>query len=187
MNEKSLSSAIDEAQNILDVAKRKANKLLQDAQIEYEQAKEKGYKEGLEKGKLEVSKTAVRLIQDSSTVGKQLAEHAADLAFAISEEIINRSVKLEPEIALDIALNALNETIVGSNISIITNPEDTKILEKNTKLLNKASSGNKIKFLSDTDISRGGCIVKTDYGEVDSKISTLLESIKKESNLKQGD
>ena len=183
MSEKSLSSAIDEAQNILDVAKRKAEKLLHDAKLEYEQAKEKGYQEGLEQGKLEVSKTAVRLIEDSTTIGEQLAEHAAKLAFAITEQVVNKTVKLEPEIAIEIALKALKETVVGSSVSIISNPEDSKILEKNTKLLNKASSGSKIEFISDPDISRGGCIVRTDYGEVDSRISTLIEAIKKESNL----
>lgn len=184
MSEKSLSSAIDEAQNILDVANRKAKKLLHEAQLKYEEAKEKGHKEGIEQAKIEVSKTAVRLIQDSSTIGNQLAKHAAELAFAITEKIINKSVELEPEIAINIALNALKETVVGSNVSIITNEQDAKILKQNAKLLSKVSSGNKIEIITDSDISRGGCIVKTDYGEVDSRISTLIEAIKKESDLK---
>ena len=185
MSEKSLSSTIDEAQNILDAAKRKSKQLLDEAKIEYEQAKEKGYKEGLEQGEIEVSKTAVRLIQDSTTVGKQLAEHAAKLAFAITEQVINKSVELEPEIALEIALNALKETVVGSSVSIITNEQDAKVLEKNSKLLNKASSGSKIEIVIDSDISRGGCIVRTDYGEVDSRINTLIEELEKET-LKKG-
>ena len=182
MSEKSLSSAIDEAQNILEAAKRKAKEILKDAQSEYSEAKEKGFTEGLEQGRIEAAKTAVRLIEDSTTVGKQLAEHAAKLAFAITEKIINKSVELEPEIALEIALEALNESVVGSSVSITVNSQDKNILDKNLKLLNKTSSGTKIEILVDNDISRGGCIVRTDYGEVDSRIDTLVKAIKKEFN-----
>lgn len=115
-------------------------------------------------------------------MGKQLAEHAAKLAFAITEKIINKSVELEPEIALEIALEALNESVVGSSVSITVNSQDKNILDKNLKLLNKTSSGTKIEILVDNDISRGGCIVRTDYGEVDSRIDTLVKAIKKEFN-----
>ena len=174
-----MSSAIEEAQNILDAAENRAEKILLKAEQELSTAQERGYQTGIELGKQEACNTAVRLIQDSSAISQQLAEQAARLAIAIAENVIGKCVEINPTLVKEIAANALKESVVGSNVRLIVNPEDSSAIEAALSDLKKLTVNASLSIETDPTLTRGGCIVRTDFGEVDSSISTLVEMVKK--------
>lgn len=177
----SLTSALDEAQNILNAAESKAEKILLKAKQEYESAKQNGFDAGIELGKQQATTSAVRLIQDAGSISDKLSEQAALLALAIAEDVIGKAIELNPKLVTEIALKALKESVIGSNVRIIANPEDIKALEEAKQEMQKHCANLSIE--AENSITRGGCIIKTDFGEVDSQISTLIQMIKKKLEL----
>lgn len=172
-----LSAALDEAQSIIAAAEKRADDLIVRAEDAYQESLQKGYADGFEEGKKECTKEAIRLITESATIGDRLSLQAAKLALAISESVIQRSVELNPGIAVELAKNALQEAVVGQNVVVIVNEEDLEAIQAEINSFRKIAGGAQVGIESDELVSRGGCIIRTDFGEVDSTISTLLESI----------
>jgi flagellar assembly protein FliH len=180
-----LSAALEEAQSIIAAAEQRADDLIQRAKETYKESLEKGYSEGFEEGRLDCARQAVRLIEESGSIGEKLSEQAARLALAITETIIQKSVELDPSIATQIARDALQEAVVGQNVIIVAHPDDIGELENSAMELKRLAGGANVGLESDPNFQRGGCLVRTDFGEVDSTITILVESIAERLELKE--
>lgn len=176
-NSKSISSVLKEAQSIIETAEKRAAELNSAAINAYEDAKRQGFQQGYNEGLSHSTKTAVRIIQQASYINQQLSEEAAKLAIAICEKIISEQVKVSPEFIKRIAQKALSQSVLGDKVIFVVNSQDKEILEKEKELLSKLATGAAILFETDDEIQRGGCIVKTDFGEVDALIPSLIEGI----------
>ncbi len=182
-----LASAISDAHSIIAAAEQRANEIKAEAERQLDDAREKGYREGFEKGMTEASRKAVRLIEESTKVADKLAEEGAKLALAIAATIIGESIKLEPETAKRIAMRALQESVVGDHITLISNTEDAVILENSLAQLRRVAGNAAVALETDSSLSRGSCIVRTDFGEVDASIETLLQSVRERLGLSGND
>ncbi len=174
----SLSEALSEAEQIIDAAEKRVQELMEKAEKSFKEASEKGYQEGLKRGEKEAVNAAVRLLEQSTSVGNVLAEEASKLSLAICETIIGEHVNVSPETAKNIALKALQESVIGDSVTLIVNPQDKTSIEKGDKELRRLVSGASLIIETDDSISRGGCIVRSDFGEVDATIKSLLEAVK---------
>lgn len=180
----SVSAALTEAQSILAAAEERARDLKNSAEKAYEEARQKGYAEGYENGKTEATNQALRLIQESALVGQRLSTEAARLAIAISSTVIGEHVKADPELVQKIAARALQQSVVGDTITIIANPEDKKVLTKAIESFRRLAGGASVAIEEDPATVRGGCIVRTEFGEVDASIPVLLESMARQLGVK---
>ncbi len=174
---KSLASVLKEAQRIIEAAEKRAADLNLASQTAFEESKRKGFVEGFNQGLSEASKTAVRFIEQTSHVNQQLSEEAAKLAIAICSKIISEQVKIKPDFINSIAQKALSQSVLGDKVIFVINPEDKKILESAKESLTKLAGGATIFIETDLEIQRGGCIVKTDFGEVDALIPSLIKGM----------
>ena len=172
-----LSDAISEAQHIVQVAEERARELKEEAEQQRAEAREQGYAEGVLEGRRAVADTAVRLIEESSQVGARLAEEAAKLAIAICSSVVAEQVRLKPDTVKDIALRALQESVVGESATLIVNPKDKKSLEECADQLRRVTGGAKLQVETDSSLTRGGCVVRTEFGEVDATIESLLAAL----------
>ena len=132
-----LSAALDEAQSIIAAAEKRAEDLLEKAEQAYHESLQQGYADGFDQGKKECTEEAIRLIKESATIGERLSLQAAKLALAISESVIQKSVELDPSIAVQIAKNALQQAVVGQSVIIVVNQEDVEALQAEYQLLEK--------------------------------------------------
>lgn len=174
---KSLASVLKEAQSIIEAAEKRAADLTLAAQAAFEESQKKGFAEGFNQGLSEASKTAVRFIEQTSYVNEQLSEEAAKLAIAICSKIISEQVKVKPDFINSIAQKALSQSVLGDKVIFIINPADKTILESAKESLTKLAGGAIILIETDLEIQRGGCIVKTDFGEVDALIPSLIKGM----------
>ncbi len=101
-----------------------------------------------------VIKTAHALA--SKIIGKEIEE----------ESIVNNSIK-----------NAISKIIGANEVRIRINPNDLDIIDEYSKGLLNKSTFNKIKFEPDERIEKGGCLIETDIGNVDARISVQLEEL----------
>lgn len=172
-----LAQALSEAEAIIGAAEKRAEEIKLEAQAELERAREKGYQEGVEQGRLDAVETAVRLLEDGGAIGESLAGEAAKLAIAISSTVIGEQVSITPEVVKNIAVKALQESIIGESAVLVVHPDDKSTLEESYNELRRVAGGVGIAIEDDKSISRGGCVVRTEFGEVDAQIDVLLDTI----------
>jgi flagellar assembly protein FliH len=144
------------------------------AKEEFEAEYEKQISEEIEKFNSIVEKL------DTFTTGydKIFNDLVVNLSILISEKII-RSELSNKKIISETVQAALKKVIGSNNIIVKLNPNDLKtISEKSNKTTQDGSLSN-IKFEADEGIETGGCFVKTEIGNVDARISTQIEELKK--------
>jgi len=174
---KKLSSALSEAQSIIEAAEQRAEKLQQQATAAYDQAKSDGYDEGFKLGQEEAAKTAVRLISETTALSEALSREAAKLAVAICEQVIGEHMKVEPETVKRLAVRGLQEAIIGDSVTLVVHSEDEHTLKSSLKELRRIAGGGSIAIETDPGMTRGGCVVRTEFGEVDVSIDNLISSV----------
>lgn len=172
-----LSAALAEAQNIVEAAEKRAKQLVEDAELVQNEAEERGYQDGLERGKDDAASSAIRLIEERAALSERIASEAAKLALSISSSIIGEHVRLNPETVQSVALRALRESVIGESAAIIVHPQDLPALEEAMDDLQQIAGEAELELQTDRSMASGGCIVRTDFGEVDASIESLLGAI----------
>jgi type III secretion system HrpE/YscL family protein len=172
-----LATALAEAQSIIEAAEQRAAEVRSEAERSYLESREQGYQDGLRQGQTAAAGSAVRLIAESSTVGDRLADEAARLALAICKTAIGEHLKVEPEVVKRLAVHAFRESVVGEAATVIVHPDDRQTLERSVAQLRRVAGGAAVSLDTDPSLTRGGCIVRTDFGEVDATIESLLEAV----------
>jgi flagellar assembly protein FliH len=172
----------EEAEDILQKAREKAVYIEQEA---YEKGFAQGEKDGLELG----GKKAAKLIENIESILlelKQLKEdiprryekEILDLIFFITKKIIHREIAAN-EIALkDTIINALHFAVEKSKVILSVNPEDFEYVNKlRTQFFAEVKNLKSISINSDPSITRGGCLLETPHGDIDSTVETQLKKI----------
>lgn len=148
----------------------------------------KGHKEGFEKGKKEAEEEYKKLEEKLEkefeekfktvetflkSVEKEIQEliinldkEVLNLALDISNKLILKEIKSDPEISLRIIKEALNYIAEGTELNIKVNPEEYKFLEEN--LSKYVPPSQKIKLIPDESISKGGVFIETSLGVIDA-------------------
>ena len=157
-------------------------------QIEYE----RGFNEGYARGAEETESRYVEILDEKNQefysilkafeekieeYENSFSEIVIKLAGRIAKKIIKREVESEP-IIKEIIDDALSQVIAADKIIIRVNPDDYDLLESEENH-HKEIRFNKIKFESDASIEKGGCIVETEIGNVDARISSQITEITK--------
>ena len=158
------------------------------AQIEQEvrdTAAKEGRVEGFEEGKAEVERLIGRLHAIlTKAVGKrkEIIEESEtqliNLVLLIAKKVIKVISENQKNVVINNVIQALNKIKNRSDIVIRTNMADleltTKHIEDFMKMMENAKS---ITVLEDTSVEKGGCIIETDFGQIDARISSQLREI----------
>jgi flagellar assembly protein FliH len=106
-----------------------------------------------------------------------LEREAADLAIRISEQIVAGAIEVQPERIVDIARGALRRLADRHRVTILVNPGDLELLGESLERLQAELGGiEHLEAHADRRIERGGAIVRTDSGEIDTTIAAQLQS-----------
>ena len=187
------SSAKEEAEQLVADARRQANELetetrktLEAEKSEaLEQSREAGRAEGYAEGKAEVD----RLIERTRTVleraqdkrGEILSDterEIVDLVLLISRKVIKVISDSQREVVISNVVQALRKVRDRGNISVRVNLADLKLTTDHTKDFIKMLEGAKsIQVVEDSSVDPGGCVIETDFGEIDARISSQLAEL----------
>ena len=133
---------------------------------------------------------AVRVLENlNKSVHLQMAETFKSLEKHVVMLAAEAAIKLTSGIPISADMveayvrEALTLIEQDTEITIILNPDDLALLEQHqSSLLNRAGSYPVVKFRADPKLSRGGCMVETKFGELDSRRETKIELLKKAVN-----
>ena len=151
----------------------------------YEKGFVQGEKDGFELGEKKADKVIEnieRLFDEISSLKreilKQHEKEILDLTFAIAEKIVHHLTKIDESGVKEAVFNALNLAMEKSKIILNVNPEDYDYIEKiRPELFKEYKDLKSITVTSDPSVTRGGCYLKTQYGDIDAGIETQLEKI----------
>lgn len=109
---------------------------------------------------------------------KEYEELVIETAYELAKKIVQHEIEESPVINENIRI-AINKIIGANEVRLKLNPKDIEALTDESKNLIHNSSFNKIKIESDDRIECGGCLIETEIGNVDARISTQLNELKK--------
>lgn len=158
----------------------------------YERGFAAGEKAGFELGrqKADVLFSGIAKVLDRlSTLKKSLCapceKEMVELTIAISKKVIQRELEIKKETVLECVKAALKSVVAGGEITIKANPKDLAVLLQYKGEIAKYGDGVKgVKLEADESVARGGCLIDTNFGEIDASMDSVMAEI--EEKLKSG-
>jgi flagellar biosynthesis/type III secretory pathway protein FliH len=100
------------------------------------------------------------------------------LALAIAKRIVAQEVGVDEGAVLARSREALRKIIGVDKIKIHVNPSDEEYIRGHrNELMAYADSVKEITIEGDSKVDRGGCIIESDLGNIDARISTQFELV----------
>lgn len=94
----------------------------------------------------------------------------------ISEKIVKREIE-QKSIISEILEQNLSKVFGANEITIKLNPADFKIVEKTNREKMNSIGISKIKFEPSESITKGGCLIETEIGNLDARIESQINEI----------
>lgn len=130
-----------------------------------------------------------QLYEQNKLLNENFNKVVLETSFAIAEKIIRRELEKDSSI-VNLIETCLKKVLTANEILIKLNPDDFKIVTNDLKEINKSIDVSKIRFEKDEAIEKGGCLVETEIGNADARISSQLNELKRkleESNETEDD
>lgn len=151
----------------------------------YERGFAAGEKAGFEFGKQKaevlfngIASLLEALSAFKETLHKPCEDEMVELCVAISRKVLQRELELKRDGIVECVRMALKSVVAGGEITIKVNPKDQDILLQHKGELAKYGDGVKgVKVEADESVSRGGCLVDTNFGEIDASIDSIMTEI----------
>lgn len=177
----------------LETARQQTERIVAEAEARVEaielEATARGYEEGLAQGlKAAEQQMSVHLEAIAEMARKAAIDHEqmirsvqpelVALALAIAAKVIRREVSVDPSLVLSVVESALQRMPLENQVRILVNPEDLDLVTARwTGLAGSVSLGCEVDVAGDERVERGGCIVESRGGMLDSRIETQLARI----------
>jgi flagellar assembly protein FliH len=160
-------------------------------EAEMAEAKRIGYEEGAERARLDLEAqyanrfNQIELVYQSAIDDRRvyLAEAEpmiVDLACEVARKIMLRETSVDRTWVYDVVRKALEEVNDVGKIEVRVHPDDFELVNHNREGLRKEVPGqSEVLVLPDRGVHAGGCVVHTAFGNIDARIDTQLEEVRK--------
>jgi len=119
----------------------------------------------------------VELEKIKKEVYAKAEQETVTLALAVARKVVCHEVHTNKEVILSIIKEALKKVVDAEKIRIRINRSDLQFLkEKKTPFANFDESRT-ITFEEDETILTGGCVIETNFGEVDARVEKQLQVV----------
>ena len=156
-----------------------------DVEAERQEAYELGLAHGREEAHTELQ-SATRAFLDAakqldglrSTLYQRQKDDLVRLALVIAEQVIGQELAANEEAIVGVVENALKSALETDSHHVRVHPDDLAVVQTHKPLFLANVHGLKeISVEADTNLSRGGCVIESDMGEVDASLETRLAGI----------
>ncbi len=191
---KTRQEAQDEAESVVAEAGKKAESLVLDAEDRVEtiekDALDKGRREGKEEGFQEGHAEVERLVEHlhkviSSAVEKrneiidESETQLINLVLQISQKVIKVISENQKNVVINNVIQALRKLKTRNDVIIRVNLDDVELTSEHIKdFMRMVENVKSITVVEDSTVDKGGCIIETDFGEIDARIASQLNEIR---------
>ncbi|MBP3416629.1 MAG: flagellar assembly protein FliH [Spirochaetaceae bacterium] len=187
------TTAEQDAAEVIRKAQETAAGIISDAEAQRQKIQDDAYKagfdEGREKGYSEGNMEAQRLIDRLHVILDRIMDKRQEILEGTEQQIVElvllmtrKVVKIISEnqrnVVMSNVLQALRKVRGRGDVTVRVNLADVKLTTEHTKEFMAAVENiQNITIAEDSSIDRGGCIVETDFGAVDARISSQLAEL----------
>ena len=160
----------------------------------FEEAWQRGYAEGMEKGRKEaVEQTRTALEQataqldtmlDTLTtpleqIDREITEHLVEMVIAVARHLVRRELRTDPGQVVAVVRESMELLPTGAgNIRIFLHPEDAVLVREALSITGGASERERPwEIIDDPVLTRGDCRVKSDHSFIDATLEKRLNRI----------
>ena len=185
--------AEDEAKKIISEAGKKAEEIENEIRSKVDQIEkesyERGYKEGhdrgYQEGREEVKRLVDRLhaiiskaIEKRTEIIEESETQLINLVLLIAKKVIKVISENQKNVVINNVVQALRKLKSRGDVVIRVNIADLELTSEHIKdFMGMVENVKSISVLEDSSVDRGGCIIETDFGQIDARISSQLHEI----------
>jgi flagellar assembly protein FliH len=185
--------AEDEAKRLLEEARRQAAALEGEIRTRVEKteadARDKGREEGREAGYQEGRAEVERLIDNLQRIITAAIERrnliieesetqVINLVLLIGKKVIKVISENQKNVVINNVVQALRKLKSRGEVVIRVNLADLELTSAHiADFMKMVENVKSITVLEDSSVDRGGCILETDFGQIDARISSQLSEI----------
>lgn len=187
------TNAENDAEKIKKDAEAEAQRIIEEAQAERDRiiadSKKQGYDTGYEAGYQDGNKEAERLVERMHTVLDAVMARREEILSETEYQIVElvvlmarKVVKIISEnqktVIMNNVLQALKKVKGRGDVTIRVNLADVKLTTEHVNdFIQRVEAVKGITVMEDTTVEKGGCIVETDFGAIDARISSQLTEL----------
>ena len=187
------ADAENEAASIIEKAKAEAAQIVAEANAQHDkivsearnEGFEQGSQEGFEKGSAEVDRLIERMHKILEAVMQRREEILQDTESQIVELVILMARKVikilsenQKNVIMANTVAALRKVKTRGSVTLRVNIEDVKMTTEHAdEFIKHVENVQGITVQEDSSVEKGGCIVETDFGAIDARISSQLTEL----------
>lgn len=187
------NQAQKEAEEIIAKAKLEAEQILLKAKSEeqevYNKANREGYDKGREDGYQEGNLEAKRLIDRIHTMTESIQnrrqeildnteQQIVDLVVLMTRKVVKILGENQKNVIMANVVQALKKVKGRGEVTLRVNLQDVKLTTDHIQdFIRQVENIKNIHVVEDSSVERGGCIVETDFGAIDARISSQLTEL----------
>jgi len=150
---------------------------------------EQGYSQGLAKAREEVraelmpvlekfAREVQALLSQRAEILRSAEREIFELALLMGKKILHSELHLRPDAVASVVRHALERAVGWGRVKVQVNPEDCALLEEVRGSLDEAAEGVSLaEIVPNPAISRGGCILESNFGEVDARLEMQVAEV----------
>jgi flagellar assembly protein FliH len=173
--EKRVTELESTAGSRLEAAEREA------AKKGHDEGREEGYKEGVAEVERLVGRLHVILDRAMDKRAEILAETEAqvvELVLLVAKKVVKVISENQKSVVIQNIQQALRKLKTKSDVIVRVNLADLQLATEHVKdFVQMTENAKKLQIIEDSTVDRGGCVIETDFGEIDARISSQLSEL----------
>lgn len=185
--------AEDEALRIRTEARNEADAMKEKALAEVEEIRSKAEKEGFEKGREEGFESGKeeaerlvkqlhgmldKIIEKRNEIIDETETQLINLVLMIAKKVIKVISENQKNVVINNVIQALRKLKSRGEVLIRVNLDDVELTSEHVKdFMRMVENVRSVTVVEDSTVDKGGCIIESDFGEIDARISSQLSEI----------
>lgn len=187
------AQAQKEAEEIIGKAKLEAQSIIDNAKVQerdmLRKAENDGFRSGHEEGYREGNQEAQRLVERIHKMIEAVQAKRQEILDGTEQQIVNlvilmahKVVKIMSEnqksVIMSNVVQALKKVKGSGDVTLRVNLSDVKLTTEHINdFIHQVENIKNIFVVEDSSVDKGGCIIETDFGAIDARISSQLSEL----------
>lgn len=113
-------------------------------------------------------------------LAEQARADAVEIGFQVARRILEAEVRQSPEALFALVRSALRRAGESRRVAVRVAPEDAVLLQSEAgRAALEGMTAARVEFVADPSLQRGDCLVDTDFGQVDGRLTTRLAEVRR--------
>ncbi len=177
-----IKNAQEQAADIVAKAKAEQDGLRDDAKKEgYDNGHEAGYKDGSDEVERLVDrmhKILEAVMSRREEILNETEQQIVELVILMTRKVVKVLAENQKQVVMANVLQALKKVKGRGDVTIRVNLADVKLTTEHIQdFIHQVENVKNITVLEDSSVEKGGCVVETDFGAIDARISSQLTEL----------